>query len=309
VIQGANDPRVNKAEAEQIVVALRDRNFPVEYMLAPDEGHGFHRTVNNMAMFMAIEKFLAKHLDGRYQDGATPEVQKGLTEIMVDPATVKAPPKADASAATIPKTATGLSPGTYRYQAKISVGGQEIAIKMSTTITEDGSTYVDTDTMETPMGLVTDKATLDKATLEVKKRVIEQGPVAIDVHYAEGKASGKMAMNGQERPIDAPTGGPLFADAAGAQQAIGALPLASGYKATYRNFDLQKQKQKLMQLEVTGGESVTVPAGTFDCYKVEQTLADGSAEKATIWIDKATRKAVKMSSAMNGATMVSELLP
>ena len=73
VVQGANDPRVNRREAEQIVIALRDRGFPVEYMLAPDEGHGFARPVNNMAMFMAAEKFLAKHLDGRYQEGGTTE--------------------------------------------------------------------------------------------------------------------------------------------------------------------------------------------------------------------------------------------
>ena len=66
VVQGANDPRVTRGEAEQIVIALRDRGFKVEYILAPDEGHGFHRPVNNMAMFMAAEKFLAQQLDGRY---------------------------------------------------------------------------------------------------------------------------------------------------------------------------------------------------------------------------------------------------
>ena len=43
IAQGANDPRVNHAESEQIVVALRDRGFPVEYLLIPDEGHGFAR--------------------------------------------------------------------------------------------------------------------------------------------------------------------------------------------------------------------------------------------------------------------------
>jgi len=43
VVQGANDPRVNKAESDQIVIALRDRGFPVEYLVAPDEGHGFAR--------------------------------------------------------------------------------------------------------------------------------------------------------------------------------------------------------------------------------------------------------------------------
>jgi dipeptidyl aminopeptidase/acylaminoacyl peptidase len=84
VAQGANDPRVNKAESEQIVNALRKRNFPVEYILAPDEGHGFARPVNNMAMLAAAEKFLATYLGGRYQESMTPEVEKRLGEIKVD---------------------------------------------------------------------------------------------------------------------------------------------------------------------------------------------------------------------------------
>lgn len=88
VVQGANDPRVNKAEADQIVVALRDRNYPVQYLLAPDEGHGFARPVNNMAMFAASEKFLAGHLGGRFQESMSPAVAKRLQEITVDPKTV-----------------------------------------------------------------------------------------------------------------------------------------------------------------------------------------------------------------------------
>jgi dipeptidyl aminopeptidase/acylaminoacyl peptidase len=88
VAQGANDPRVNRREAEQIVIALRDRGFPVEYLLAPDEGHGFARPINNMALYMESEKFLAQHLGGRYQQGGTPEVTARLKEINVDPKTV-----------------------------------------------------------------------------------------------------------------------------------------------------------------------------------------------------------------------------
>jgi dipeptidyl aminopeptidase/acylaminoacyl peptidase len=88
VAQGANDPRVNRREAEQIVIALRDRGFPVEYILAPDEGHGFARPVNNLALFMASERFFAKHLGGRFQDGGTPEEVARLKEITVDPKTV-----------------------------------------------------------------------------------------------------------------------------------------------------------------------------------------------------------------------------
>jgi dienelactone hydrolase len=89
VVQGANDPRVNKRESDQIVIALRDRNFPVEYMVAPDEGHGFARPVNNMAMLAKAEKFLAQYLGGRFQETMTEAVAKRLGEIMVDVNTVK----------------------------------------------------------------------------------------------------------------------------------------------------------------------------------------------------------------------------
>jgi dipeptidyl aminopeptidase/acylaminoacyl peptidase len=95
VVQGANDPRVNKAESDRIVIALRDRGFPVEYIVAPDEGHGFQRPVNNLAMFAAAERFLAKHLGGRFQEDMTPEVATRLQEITVDVKTVEAPKRAE----------------------------------------------------------------------------------------------------------------------------------------------------------------------------------------------------------------------
>jgi dipeptidyl aminopeptidase/acylaminoacyl peptidase len=88
IAQGANDPRVNHAESEQIVIALRDRGFPVEYLLIPDEGHGFARPVNNMASLMAAENFLAKYLGGRHQEGGTPAVVARLKEVTIDTKTV-----------------------------------------------------------------------------------------------------------------------------------------------------------------------------------------------------------------------------
>jgi len=86
---------VNKAESDQIVIALRDRGFPVEYIVAPDEGHGFARPVNNMAMLASAEKFLAKHLGGRYQESMKPEVSKRLGEITVDVTSVKLVPPSE----------------------------------------------------------------------------------------------------------------------------------------------------------------------------------------------------------------------
>ena len=93
---------------------------------------------------------------------------------------------------------------------------------------------------------------------------------------------------------------------------MAALPLAEGYSTTYRNFDLMGQKVKLRQLKVAGSEKVTVPAGAFDTWKVEITPADGgSGESTTLWVDKASRRVVKISSVipeMNGATATAELV-
>ena len=84
ITQGANDPRVNKRESDQIVIALRERNYPVEYLLAPDEGHGYARPVNNMAVLAAAERFLSKHLGGRFQESMSPEVSERLKVLTVD---------------------------------------------------------------------------------------------------------------------------------------------------------------------------------------------------------------------------------
>ncbi|MEK6570275.1 MAG: alpha/beta fold hydrolase, partial [Bacteroidota bacterium] len=99
VVQGANDPRVKKAESDQIVVAVREQAKPVEYLVAPDEGHGFVGRENRLAFYTAQERFFAKHLGGRFQESVTPEVQKKLTALTVDVRTVTMPamPKTEAA--------------------------------------------------------------------------------------------------------------------------------------------------------------------------------------------------------------------
>lgn len=312
VVQGANDPRVNKAESDQIVVALRDRGFPVEYLVAPDEGHGFQRPVNNVAMFAATEKFLAKHLGGRFQESMPTEVTTRLGEITVDPKTVTLVKKVDSSAVGAPQPATALRPGSYKFQAKVEAGGQTIALDIKTEIKEEDGAWVVTDTTTTPMGEMTDRAVLDKGALTLRRRTVKQGPTDVQIEIKDNKATGKMNMNGQERPINVDVGGPLFADAAGAPYVIASLPMKEGYTATYRNFDLQRLKVKLLRLQVAGSENVTVPAGTFDTYKVEITSAEGGPEKMTLWVSKDAHKPVKLSAIlaqMGGALLTAELVP
>jgi len=71
--QGANDPRVKQAEADQIAFSMAGKNIPVEYVLYPDEGHGFARPANRIDFNGRTEVFLAKHLGGRAQPFETPE--------------------------------------------------------------------------------------------------------------------------------------------------------------------------------------------------------------------------------------------
>ncbi len=311
VIQGANDPRVNKRESDQIVVALRERGFPVAYIVAPDEGHGFARPVNNMASFAEAEKFLAKYLGGRYQESMTPEVTARLKEISVDVKTVSLPKKAEA-VASLAKPDKDLQAGTASYKASLAVGGQSFPLSTKKEIKEENGAWMVYETTQTPQGEMSDTSTIEKGSLLLKRRVIKQGPAAVELDVKGNKASGSMSMNGQAKPIDVDLGGELIADGAGMYDVIAALPLSVGYSAGFRNFDVMKQKPRMKQLKVLGTESVTVPAGTFDAYKVEITSADDEADKQTVWIGKDSRKVLKITAvipSMGGAVFTSELTP
>ena len=83
VVHGQNDVRVKRAEADQIVAAMKKLNRPVQFLVASDEGHSFAGRLNKLAMNTAIEQFLAKYLGGRVQTSVPPEVAERLAAITV----------------------------------------------------------------------------------------------------------------------------------------------------------------------------------------------------------------------------------
>ncbi|MGH9859967.1 MAG: alpha/beta fold hydrolase [Candidatus Acidiferrales bacterium] len=312
VIQGANDPRVKKSESDQIVVALRERGFPVEYLVAPDEGHGFARPVNSMSMFASAEKFLAKHLGGRYQEGMTPEVATRLNEITVDVKTVEMPKKVEAASVGVPTPAADLQTGSASYSGSIQAGERNIPLSLTREIKEENGEWIVTESSQLPSGVITDVSTLAKKSLLISKRSIKQGPVSIELQFKNGKASGTMIMGGQTREVSADTGGAVFADGGSAAPVIAALPLAVGYTTSFRNFDVQSQQTKVLLLTVVAQEQVTVPAGTFEAYKVEITSAEGDGGQSHIWVAKDSRQVVKTTQTLpqlNGAVLTTELTP
>jgi dipeptidyl aminopeptidase/acylaminoacyl peptidase len=85
--QGANDPRVNVRESDQIVAAMDAKHIPVTYVVFPDEGHGFARPVNNIAFNAVAENFLAPCLGGRAEpigaalQASTAQVKQGADHV------------------------------------------------------------------------------------------------------------------------------------------------------------------------------------------------------------------------------------
>ena len=96
IAQGANDPRVKQAEADQIVDAMKSRKLPVTYVLYPDEGHGFARPQNRISFYAVAEGFLSKCLGGRAEAigndfaGSSLSVKAGADYIEGLPAALKA---------------------------------------------------------------------------------------------------------------------------------------------------------------------------------------------------------------------------
>jgi hypothetical protein len=153
---------------------------------------------------------------------------------------------------------------------------------------------------------------LDQGSLRPTKRTIRQGQIAIDLTFSANQVSGTVTMNGNSRPVSADLGGPFITDGAAMDAFVTSLPLAEGYLTTFRVFHLQRLRSQLTQLNVVGVEKITVPAGTFEAYKITLKPLESGAESTTLWVAKDSRKLVKAALALpqaKGVAMTAELLP
>lgn len=210
--------------------------------------------------------------------------------------------------AQVPKVISDLKPGIVRARGTLSGGPQQLSLNLTSTIKEENGAWIITDVTETPFGSSTDTVTVEKGTLIVLNRAVH-GEGEISYEVSANKASGKMEAAGREIPISVTFDTPLFGEGPAAAHSIALLPLADGYTTTYYNMDVANQRVVPVRLRVVGSETVTVPAGTFDTFKVEYA-AEGGDRESTLWIAKEGRKLVKGQSLLHiGATILVELLP
>jgi dipeptidyl aminopeptidase/acylaminoacyl peptidase len=290
VVHGANDPRVKQWESDQIVVSLRDKGHAVEYIVAPDEGHGFRGPENRMAMAVAMERFLAKHLGGRQQESVPADVAAQLAKITVDVATVKQPDRSGAEAAMrAPLPAldgTVIQPAELGYAVAIEMGPQKLDMTMQRVIAacqEQGrACWRVSDLAKSPMGNLDDVFDVDRATLLPIRRTATSPGGKMEIAYGEQAITGKMSGMGQNIDLNVAVPAPVLGDGPGLMIAIAALPLAEGYKATVRQLEPTTQKIEVFELAVTGAETVKVPAGSFEAFVLEMRPLGGAGGRATM---------------------------
>ena len=323
VIQGANDPRVKKAESDQIVVALRELDRQVEYLVAADEGHGFAGRENRLAMFAAIERFLVRHLAGRAQQEMSPPVAQKLAALQVPIDTVTMPAVHDdadlAKTAALPTLYPDrLRAETLAYRVVAKVGGQEIAFDSTVEIAnetldvggEEQAVWRLSSRADTPMGVGKDITTLAAGNLEPLRRRIEQGPVVASLDYATDAVRGSIVISGGgETPVDVKLDAPVLGSLSG----LSAMPLAPGYETLVRTFEVQEQRVRHWKVRVVGAETLEVPAGSFDVFKVAVTGLDGDDLSSTYWLNqavphRAVRTEINLPVMAGGGQIVSELV-
>jgi dienelactone hydrolase/predicted DNA-binding protein (UPF0251 family) len=301
VIQGANDPRVKQAESDQIVVAMREAGLPVEYIVAPDEGHGFRGRDNRLAMFARVEDFLADYLGGRHQESMEDSVAETLEAITVDIESVTLPDLADEldAAKTLPLPSADpsrIATGQLGYKTTLNVQGNEVVMETDRSIERserDGREVLEiVSDSSSAMGQAQDRFVIDGQSLRPISRKLSQGPATIDVDFGREKVTGQINA-GQQIPIEIELEAPVYGGDAALEAVLLGLPLEVGYNTALRFAEVgMQQRVRYFDLDVTERETVSVPAGEFEAFRLQLEPLDGEGGAMTMWISTETPRMV-----------------
>ncbi len=290
IVQGANDPRVNKRESDQIVIALRDKGAAVDYILADDEGHGFAKPVNNLGMVAASEKFLAKYCGTRYQETMGDDVAKRLKENTVDISKVTLAKKSTVPLLqAMPALSGDLTAGAYKYAASLEVQGQKIPLAMTRNVTSGGGNWLIADSVSVMGQKINVLSSFKQGSLEGVQQVAEQAPAKSTINYQPGNVAATLDVNGKVTNKTLKPDGLCINDGAGLDMLIARFPLTPDYTTSFYVADGQTQTLKKMILKVTGTETVKSTATTV----VKVWNDENEKESAVYYIDMTKKMAIK----------------
>ena len=200
-----------------------------------------------------------------------------------------------------PKPVMDLKPGVFKYKIRMEIDGKVVPADLTHTIKAQAGAWVVFDTLKMINFTAVDSEVVERKTLLSRSRTYRDPTTSVDLSYAGRMVKGTVTNKGETRAVNLDMGGLPFANGPSGQDAVAALPLAQGYSSEFPNFSYVRQEVAQQQIRVLGSDTVTVPAGTFDTWKVLTISADGgSGDTAALWIDKKSRRVVKMASTLLG---------
>ena len=303
VVQGANDPRVTKLEADQLVIALRDRGVNVQYLLAKDEGHGFANADNRVALYRAMELFLKDCLGGRVQPNVAPAVTRRIAEMTVKVDTLKLPVASAKPAPVEVKVGDAslsgarLRPMTTTKRMLLVRGGQTQEVgKMTDELRIANGEVTRIVSIASPMiGQNVDTIVFRQANFAPLNHRGKSGQGSMNVTFNGMKITGTRTppTGGTATPIDVTSDVALF-DVNTLDLASTLLPLAEGYSAKLPGYLYEAGGKTWVTVNVVGSEKYVATAGAapIDTWVLE---ADVGLQKVKHWVDKSTREILKTS--------------
>jgi hypothetical protein len=157
-----------------------------------------------------------------------------------------------------------------------------------------------------------DTLEVDRATLLPVRREAAGG-ATVSLRFTGNRVAGRLVIGQQTMPVDVLLEGAVFSEGAGRDALLATLPLAEGYEGGMRIFALLTQKVRPMKIAVTGSETVTTGAGTFETFVVALSPLDGDESgTATLHVTRAAphvivRGTTSLPAMMGGGTQEVEL--
>lgn len=208
--------------------------------------------------------------------------------------TLALPATGSGQSSEVPRPVVDLKAGTANYKVRLEAGGQVGSMTITRVTKAQNGTWVVTETSSMDGHSQTDETTLEKKTLIIRSRVFRAEGAVADLKFAGRRATGTITDGKEKHTINTDVGGVIFADGASGGDVMAALPLAKNYTVEFRNFNIGSQQVRLLQLRVMDSETVSVPAGTFDTWKVLITSLEGGSDSYGLWVEKRTHRVVKM---------------
>jgi hypothetical protein len=290
IIQGANDPRVKQAEADQIVIALRDRGHDVSYILANDEGHGFAKPVNRMAMYAEVERFLAEKLAGRFQSEMPEEVANRLEELRVNIHEVTyTPPSAIRVDASLPTLDLQIQAGIEKWQITLELpDGNQVKMDSEIRVTQQGDDWSIAQRIRSPFGEIQDDAVYSHA-LEPRSRRTFQSPRVLTAEFANDRIVCRIDMDGQIEDTEMEYQGALLCAGPAVTFLISSLPREPGSQWVVNVANLDVGQVHPCRLSVVGLEDTE--AGQR--LRIDLVNLETPADTTQFWLDPTTNQVVR----------------